>query len=188
LLRRATINKWVYSLTPQEEATAAQVGWERQLPMLGQPERNRNYSEGDIWEAWQHMIAAASELAAARMFGLTEFVPHVNTFKNKLDIPGYEIRYSFTKTHPDFPKYALRYKEGVDDPEQIYILIVGGPEQKTRRSATDGYVTPPFRAVGWAYGKDCVQEKYKAPYGVGNYMVPIDGLHEMRTLPEVARV
>jgi hypothetical protein len=134
------------------------------------------------------MIAAASELAAARMFGLTEFVPHVNTFKNKLDIPGYEIRYSFTKTHPDFPKYALRYKEGVDDPEQIYILIVGGPEQKTRRSATDGYVTPPFRAVGWAYGKDCVQEKYKAPYGVGNYMVPIDGLHEMRTLPEVARV
>jgi hypothetical protein len=134
------------------------------------------------------MIAAASELAAARMFGLTDFVPHVNTFKNKLDIPGYEIRYSFTKTHPNLPKYALRYKEGVDDPEQIYILIVGGPEQKTRRSSIDGYATPPFRAVGWAYGKDCAQEQYKAPYGVGNYMVPIDGLHEMRTLPEVALV
>jgi hypothetical protein len=156
--------------------------------MLGQPERNRNYSEGDIWEAWQHMIAAASELAAARMFGLTDFVPHVNTFKNKLDIPGYEIRYSFSKRDPELPKYTLRYKDGVDDPDQIYILIVGGPEQKTRRSASEGYRTPPFRAVGWAYGKDCIQEKYKAPYGVNNYSVPIAGLNEMSKLPEVARV
>ena len=181
-------NRWAYSLTPQEEAIAAQVGWERQLPMLGQPERNRNYSEGDIWEAWQHMIAAASELAAARMFGLTDFVPHVNTFKNKLDIPGYEIRYSFTKKDPNQPKFTLRYKDGVDDPDQIYILMVGGPEQKVRRSALDGYVTPPFRAIGWAYGNDCIRPEYKAPYGVGNYAVPIDGLKEMRNLPEVARV
>jgi hypothetical protein len=174
---------WTYALTPQEEATAAKVGWERQLPMLGQPERNRNYSEGDIWETWQHMIAAASELAAARMFGLAEFVPHVNTFKSKLDIPGYEIRYSFTKSDPNAPKFALRYKQGVDDPEQIYILIVGGPEQKSRRSATDGYKTPPFRAVGWAYGKDCVRPEYKTSYGVDNYSVPIAGLNEMSTLP-----
>jgi hypothetical protein len=156
--------------------------------MLGQPERNRNYSEGDIWEAWQHMIAAASELAAARMFGLTDFVPHVNTFKNKLDIPGYEIRYSFTKQDPNLPKFALRYKEGVDDPDQIYILIVGGPEQKSRRSASEDYRTPPFRAVGWAYGRECIQDNYKAPYGVNNYSVPITGLNEMSKLPEVARV
>jgi hypothetical protein len=177
---------WTYSLTPQEEAIAAKVGWERQLPMLGQPERNRNYSEGDIWETWQHMIAAASELAAARMFGLVDFVPHVNTFKSKLDIPGYEIRYSFTKK--ESPKFALRYKDGVDDPNQIYILIVGGPEQKTRRSPENGYKTPPFRAVGWAYGRDCIAPQYKAPYGVNNYIVPISGLNEMSTLPEVVNV
>lgn len=134
------------------------------------------------------MIAAASELAAARMFGLNDFVPHVNTFKNKLDIPGYEIRYSFTKSDPNLPKYTLRYKAGVDDPEQIYILMVGGPEQKTRRSASDGYKTPPFRAIGWAYGKDCVKPEYKAPYGVNNYAVPFSGLQEMRTLPEVVNV
>lgn len=156
--------------------------------MLGQPERNRNYSEGDIWEAWQHMIAAASELAAARMFGLSDFVPHVNTFKNKLDIPGYEIRYSFTKRDPELPRYSLRYKEGVDDPEQIYILIVGGPEQKVRRSASEGYRTPPFRAIGWAYGRDCAKSEYKAPYGVGNYSVPVTGLQEMSAIPEVVNV
>lgn len=156
--------------------------------MLGQPERNRNYSEGDIWEAWQHMIAAASELAAARMFGMTDFIPHVNTFKNKLDIPGYEIRYSFTKRDPELPRYSLRYKEGVDDPDQIYILIVGGPEQKVRRSASEGYRTPPFRAIGWAYGRDCAKPEYKAPYGVGNYSVPVTGLQEMSAIPEVVNV
>jgi hypothetical protein len=178
----------VYSLTPEEEAIAARIGWERQLPMLGQPERNRNYSEGDIWEAWQHMIAAASELAAARMFGLKDFVPHVNTFKNKLDIPGYEIRYSFTKRDPELPRWGLRYKTGVDDPDQIYILTVGGPEHKTRRSASDGYATPPFRAVGWMHGRNCVDEAFVAPYGKDNYLVPFDALEDMRKLPEVARV
>jgi hypothetical protein len=177
------IKRWAYSLTPQEEATAAKVGWERQLPMLGQPQRNRNYSEGDIWEAWQHMIAAASELAAARMFGLDDFVPHVNTFKSKLDIPGYEIRYAFTKNVPGYPKWSLRYNDGVDDPEQIYILMVGGPETKTRRSNAEGYQTPAFRAVGWMYGKDCRQPQYVMPYGKNNFGVPIAELNEMSKLP-----
>lgn len=174
---------WTYQLTPQEEAIAARVGWERQLPMLGQPERNRNYSEGDIWEAWQHMVAAASELAAARMMGMMDYVPEANTFKSKLDIPGYEIRYSFTKTIPGYPKYSLRFKEGVDDPDQIYILIVGGVEEKTRRSAGSGYKGPAFRAVGWAYGYECVDIRWMAPYGVGNYNVPVTGLHDMADLP-----
>jgi hypothetical protein len=182
------MTNWVYQLTPHEEATAARVGWERQLPMLGQPERNRNYSEGDIWEAWQHMICAASELAAARMMGLKDFEPHVNTFKNVLDIPGYEIRYSFTKTIPGYPKYSLRFKDGVDDPNEIYILIVGGPEEKTRRSKSDGYKSPAFRAVGWAYGHECVDIRWMAPYGVGNYNVPVTGLHDMSTLPVVESV
>jgi len=179
---------WVYQLTPMEEAIAARVGFERQLPMMGQPERNRNYSEGDIWETWQHMICAASELAAARMMGMEDFEPHVNTFKNKLDIPGYEIRYSFTKNIPGYPKYSLRFKEGVDDPNEIYILIVGGPEEKTRRSPADGYKAPAFRAVGWAYGRDCVDIRYLAPYGKGNYNVPIIGLQDMADLPVLESV
>ena len=179
---------WIYRLTPQEEAIAARVGYERQLPMLGQPERNRNYSEGDIWETWQHMICAASELAAARMMGLDDFEPHVNTFKSKLDIPGYEIRYSFTKNIPGYPKWALRYKDGVDDPNEIYILMVGGPEDKVRRSAADGYLAPAFRAVGWLYGAECKDIRFMMPYGKGNYAVPIADLKDMATLPVVESV
>jgi hypothetical protein len=178
----------MYRLTPQEEALAARVGYERQLPMLGQPERNRNYSEGDIWETWQHMICAASELAAARMMGLEDFEPHVNTFKNKLDIPGYEIRYSFTKNIPGYPKWSLRYKDGVDDPNEIYILMVGGPEDKVRRSATDGYKAPAFRAVGWLRGAECKDIRFMMPYGQGNYSVPIAELRDMATLPVVDSV
>jgi hypothetical protein len=181
--------KTSYSLTPQEEALAARVGWERQLPMLGQPERNRNYSEGDIWETWQHMICAASEIAAARMLGMDDFEPHANTFHTVLDIPGYEIRYSFTKEREDGPKYALRFKLGVDDPNQIYILMVGGPEQKTRRDPANGYASPPFRAIGWMRGFEILKgNQYKAPYGKDNFAVPAGDLHEMSTLPKMVHV
>jgi hypothetical protein len=116
--------------------------------------------------------------------GLDDFEPHANTFKSVLDIPGYEIRYSFTREYGE-AKYSLRFKEGVDDPEQIYILIVGGPEQKTRRSPEEGYVTPPFRAIGWMLGKDMIKEKYLAPYGKNNYSVTPMDLNEMATLPVI---
>lgn len=172
---------WVYKLTPKEEALAARVGFERQLPMFGQPERNRNYSEGDIWETWQHMICAASEIAAARIMGMDDYEPEANTFKNKLDIPGYEVRYSFTKTNPNGPKYALRFNSKVDSLDEIYILIVGGPEQKTRRDPSDGYKTPAFRAIGWMRGSDCVSEEWST--GPNSYMVPAGRLHEMSELP-----
>lgn len=177
---------WMYRLTAQEEALAARVGWERQLPMLGQPERNRNYSEGDIWETWQHMVCAASEIAAARMMGLSDYEPEANTFKNKLDIPGYEVRYSFTKSNPDGPRYALRFNSKVDSLDEIYILIVGGPEQKTRRDPSDGYKTPAFRAIGWMRGSECVSDEFLVK---GNsYMVPAGRLHEMEDLPVVESV
>jgi len=123
-------------------------------------------------------------LAAARMFGLEDFVPHVNTFKNKLDIPGYEVRYCFTKATS--PKYSLRFKKGVDDPNEIYILMVGGPEEKTRRNPNDGYKSPPFRAIGWKLGADCTASNYLAPYGVDNYAVPVTDLNEMTELPEMS--
>jgi hypothetical protein len=172
---------WIYRLTPKEEALAARVGFERQLPMFGQPERNRNYSEGDIWETWQHMICAASEIAAARIMGMDDYEPEANTFKNKLDIPGYEVRYSFTKTNPNGPKYALRFNSKVDSLDEIYILIVGGPEQKTRRDPSDGYKTPPFRAIGWMLGSDCMKEEWST--GPNSYMVPAGRLNEMSELP-----
>ena len=77
----------------------------------------------------------------------------------------------------------MRFKEGVDDPDQVYILIVGGPELKERRSASDGYATPPFRAIGWMTGSEMSQEKYRAPYGKGNFSVPAGELNEMAVLP-----
>jgi hypothetical protein len=46
-----------------------------------------------------------------------------NTFKTVQDIPGYEIRYSFTKNIAGYPKWSLRFKEGVDDLNEIYIFF-----------------------------------------------------------------
>lgn len=182
-------NKWTYRLSYYEESLAAKIGFERQAPLMNRPERNRNYAEGDIWETWQHMIAAASEIAAARMLGDTEFIPHVNTFHSVEDIPGkYEIRYSFTRKREDGPKYALRFRPDLDDPNQIYILMVGGPEEKVRRNPAENYMAPAFRAIGWMYGHEIHQTKYRTKYGYNNFEAPPSDLHEMSTLPVVESV
>jgi hypothetical protein len=145
--------------------------------MLGQPERNRNYSEGDIWEAWQHMITVGSEIAAARMLGLWDFVPHVNAFKSKQDIPGYEVRYSFSKQQG----HSLRYNAAVDNKEEIYILTAYGLETKTRRSAETNWQGNAYQALGWLYGHECERPEYL--YQGKSYYVPWRELYPMEVLP-----
>lgn len=173
---------WAYALTPQEEAQAITIGFERQRPMLAQPERNRNYSEGDIWETWQHAIAVGSEIAAARMLGLEDFTPHYNTYKKRLDVPGFEVRYCFTSKYVGYPSHSLRISEKVDDLNVRYILITGGPEAKTRRTAENGWRGPKYKAAGWFWGADAIRPEYVAPYGNGNYLVPVTKLNTMDTI------
>lgn len=166
---------WTYSLSPSEEGLCARIGYERQSVFFGRPEANRNYSEGDIWEMWQHAIAAGAELAAARMFGLTDFVPSVNTYKTELDIPGYEIRYCFTSA--GMTTHSLRFRADVDNPESKYILLIGGPEAKVKRTKLTGYAAPPYMAVGWIYGKFAHQPAFHTS---GNmYRVPMQELNPM---------
>jgi hypothetical protein len=162
-----------YSLTTQEEAIAVEVGYQRQKPYFGDPTRNINYSEGDLWELWQHAVAAGSELAFARMIGKTDFVPHFNKWKNELDIPGLgEVRYTFNE-HP-----KLRYTNR-DDDNFIYVLMTDGMRHKTRRTAPDWLGTP-YRAVGWMYGYECKQDAFK--YNDKSWYVPFMSLHSMKTL------
>lgn len=168
---------WKYALTVEEEAMATRIGYQRQEPMLGQPERNRNYSEGDIWEAWQHMVTVGSEIAAARMLGLWDFVPHVNAFKSKQDIPGYEVRYSFSKPGG----HAMRFSKGVDDPDKIYILTSGGLEHKTRRYEDNEWRGPEFTALGWMRGVECINPDWNSRGN--NYSVPWRELYPMEVLP-----
>ena len=176
------MTNWTYALTVDEEATCAQVGWDRQLPYLGQPEKNMNYSEGDVWEAMQHMVCAGSELAFARMMGLTDFVPHVNKWKTELDIPGFgEVRYAFP---PNFPTYSeeirgLRVTKH-DDEELIYVLLAGGLGKKTRRSAPD-WKGAPYVAVGWAYGHEAKKDAYK--FNEKTWYIPRNSLKSMEYLP-----
>ena len=171
--------KWQYALTVEEEALATRIGFERQLPMLGQPERNRNYSEGDVWETWQHMIAVGSEIAAARMLGHFEYVPDVNTFKSKYDIPGYEVRYSFARPNGQ----QLRFSSRVDDLDAVYILIIGGLEVRTRRQKENNWQGNPYQAIGWAYGYDIKQPEYRYLQS-DSYYLPMRETYPMEVLPE----
>jgi hypothetical protein len=169
---------WTYALTVEEEATATRIGYLRQEPYLGKPERNRNFSEGDVWEAWQHMVTVGSEIAAARMLGLWDFVPHVNTYKSRQDIPGYEVRYSFSKSRG----HSLRFNAAVDAKEEIYILTAHGLEIKTRRSIENNWVGTPYSALGWAYGFEIEQPQFH--YQGDSYYVPYKELNAMESLPQ----
>jgi hypothetical protein len=176
--------KHTYSLSPYEEGIAAEVGYQRQKVYFGQPWKNVNYSEGDVWEMWQHAVCAGAELAAARMMGLEDFTPHYNTFKSKLDIPGYEVRYAFS-TKPPRVRWSLRFNPDRDDLDQVYILIVGGLEDKSRRYREDGWLSPAYRAIGWMYGHEMVHDNYRADYNRNQYSVPFTELHDMAKLPVV---
>ena len=161
---------WSYSLTPTEEATAVEVGYQRQKPYFGDPTKNTNYSEGDLWEMWQHAVCAGSELAFAKMIGKNDFVPHYNKWKSNLDIPGIgEIRYSFP------PVKGMRYTTR-DNDLLAYILIINGLCHKTRRSSPN-WVGSPYLAIGWLYGSECKREEWK--FNENTWYVPLDKLKPM---------
>ena len=138
-----------YALTPQEEALCARIGYERQAPMFAQPERNRNYYEGEVWEMWQHAVCAGAELAFARMLGLNDFVPHVNKFKTEKDVDCYEVRYTFGSG-------ILRLSDW-DSKDDIYVLLADGMRHKVRRTKEQGWKGTPYRAVCWADGHHIAQ-------------------------------
>jgi hypothetical protein len=153
---------WSYSASPMNEAVSVAVGFLRQAPYLGKPEMNRNYSEGDIWESWQHDITALAEIAWAGMLGDPNFIPSYNTHKREPDVGSWEVRYGFSNDDGRPP--GLRFSEGIDSLDSPYVLLVGGPEKKMRRSAENGYATPPFYALGWMWGRDCVNPDFEAVY------------------------
>jgi hypothetical protein len=162
---------WLYSLTPQEEAICVEVGYQRQKPYFGNPTKNINYAEGDLWELWQHAVCAGSELAFARMMGNQNFVPHFNKFKSELDIPGWgEVRYSFRNVP------SLRFTNR-DEPQLKYVLVIGGLAVKPQKQKPENYKTEPYVAVGWAYGAECMQDEYQ--YNEKSWYMPQEFLHPM---------
>jgi len=165
---------WTYSLTAQEEAACVEVGYQRQKPYFGNPTRNMNYAEGDLWELWQHAVCAGSELAFARMMGDTEFLPHFNKWKSELDIPGWgEVRYSFNLNAK--LRFTVR-----DEPDLRYVLITGGLATKPAKQNPQDYVSHPYTAVGWAYGIDCMEDEYK--FNDSSWYVPANKLRSMESI------
>jgi hypothetical protein len=163
-----------YSLTPQEEAICVEVGYQRQKPYFGDPTRNMNYSEGDLWEMWQHVVCAGSELAFARMMGDAEFVPHFNKWKSELDIPGWgEVRYSFNPTR------GLRFTDR-DDPELKYVLLVDGLAKRPSKQDPLLYKSEPYVVVGWMYGADCMDDEYR--FNGKTWYVPVNHLRSLESL------
>ena len=167
---------WEYSLTTQEEAICVEVGYQRQKPYFGDPTKNINYSEGDLWELWQHVVAAGSEMAFARMMGDKDFVPHYNKWKSELDLPGFgEVRYTFNDDR------GMRFTSR-DSLNKKYVLLTKGLSEKVRRDASNNYASPPYVAVGWMLGRECVNDAWLSPYKNRTWYVPREALHSMDEL------
>lgn len=174
------MNKWSYQLTLEEEKLCAEIGWERQKPMLGQPERNINYSEGDVWETLQHMICVGSELAFARMMGQHDFIPHYNKYKSQLDLPGYgEVRYAFPQGFPQNDGKVNGLRMTTRDPDDLkYALIIGGLAKRTRRTAASNWLGEPYVAIGWLYGHEAKKDEYK--YNDKTWYAPVEKLRPLK--------
>lgn len=164
---------WEYSLTAEEEAICVEVGYQRQKPYFGDPSKNINYAEGDLWEMWQHVVCAGSELAFARMMGKKDFVPHFNKWKTELDIPGVgEIRYSFKDSS------GLRFTSR-DNPDLRYVLLTEGLAVKKRVEKGELYRSTPYKAVGWYWGRDAMKPEWLSPYKNKSWYVPRNKLNPM---------
>ena len=176
------MTRWNYGLTPNEEALACNVGYLRQQPYIGSPESNRRFSEGDMWEIWQHTITTMSEIAFARMLGMADFSPSVNTRKGEPDVGSWEVRYKFTDGGLKEP--SLRFSGNVDKLTSPYVLLTGGPEKKIIRSAANGYRTPDFIAHGWCYPNEVLRPEFITgeENGKPTYSVPISALRSMSEL------
>jgi len=119
------------------------------------------------------------------MMGDPNFIPSYNTHKGEPDFGQWEIRYGFSKD--DGTISGLRFSEGVDSPDAPYVLIVGGPERKMRRSSLTGYVTPAFTAMGWMWGHECIRPEFETMYSNPNrrkFLVPTQSL---RSMDEISR-
>lgn len=180
-------NRWSYTLSPEEEAICAEVGYLRQKPYFANPQANRNYSEGDIWEMWQHSIAAGSELAFARMMGLNDFVPHVNKWRSEEDVAGVEVKYCYSSKE-GYEGWSLRHNS-LDKPTSIYILLTGGPEKKKYRLLSEEYHSDPYEARGWIYGSECRTPEFEVSHtNSSKWRVPHTYLHDMSSLPALSTV
>lgn len=167
------MSRFSYSLSITEEAQVVEVGYQRQKPYFGDPTRNINYSEGDLWELHQHAICAGAEMAFARMMGLKDFVPHYNKWKSEMDIPGFgEVRYSASDGR------GMRYTTR-DNDQAWYVLITGGLYVKTKRYPPD-YLGNPYHAEGWMFGYECKNPDWK--YNETTWYVPTHRLRPMESL------
>ena len=174
-------SRWKVGLTPREEALAMSIGFARQYPFFGNPEANRRFDEGAIWEAHQHAVTAGAEIAWSKMFlGTYEnFIPSVNTFKQEPDVGDWEVRYKFTRGNSVTP--TLRLSSKIDNDRAPYVLLVGGPETKIQRKKDNGYQTPPYEALGWCYPYQVMISDYISGYegGKPTYSIPVSALRSM---------
>ena len=134
-------------LSRQDEIIAATAGLERESRYGSNPKFKGN--KGNFHHAVTiHSEAVGAEIAAARYFGITDFVPTVNTFKNEPDIRlgglGIEVKQTSHKAG-----HLIITDDDRDT--DVAVLVVGE--------------SPTYYIVGWIPVSVAKKPRYKASDG-----------------------
>jgi hypothetical protein len=134
-------------LSRQDEIIAATAGLERESRYGSNPKFKGN--KGNFHHAVTiHSEAVGAEIAAARYFGITDFVPTVNTFKNEPDIRlgglGIEVKQTSHKAG-----HLIITDDDRDT--DVAVLVVGE--------------SPTYYVVGWIPVSVAKKPRYKASDG-----------------------
>ena len=150
------------SLSWHEAAMASHVGWMRQLASI---RAGLIPGAGYTGEGWsEHCEGACGECALAKFLCLY-WDGSVNTFRQRGDLPGLEVR---TRSRHD---YELIVRPNDDDAAR-FVLLTGR--------------CPTYRVRGWIVGKDAKRDEWIQTHGgrPAAYFVPARALRPMSELEQ----
>lgn len=150
-------------LSAAEATAAAYAGVDRRIASMRAGLTDRFAALGrDAWGA--DIEGAAAEAFVAKLLGMPQELA-INAF-HAPDIGGIQVRQT------GHPQGQLVVRER-DNPDHAFVLVVGS--------------LPSYRAAGWAWGRDVMQERWAADFGQPglprSWGMPQGALEPMDTLP-----
>ena len=153
-------------LDRSQEITAHRTALERAAVMS--PEWFRLYGQRLNYHEMiaQHAESVGAEIAVAEYFGVRNFVPSINTFKDEADVEAGVARIEVKHTR-HFSGHLILQENQRLRPNDVCILVRGK--------------SPRYELVGWIVAHMAMAPRYKHSQQ-GNYWIDQRNLFEMRYL------
>jgi hypothetical protein len=92
------------------------------------------------------------------------------------------VRYYRTKDDGRDPCLRISTRADSNIENIPYILMAKGPEKRSMRFASKGYMGEPYVALGWIYLHDAISDQYRSSMSQTKYEIPLSQLRSMEEL------